>query len=144
MKYKISCIGKISREEENKIINRYKNRIRNKIAINEYPQSNKEKEAQVILKSVPKSSKLIVLDKQGGLISTEQLVKIVKFYEMENIKILNFAIGGAKGHGLEIKNRADKIISFGKMTWSHIIARLMLVEQLYRVECILNNHPYHK
>ena len=63
---------------------------------------------------------------------------------MENIKILNFAIGGAKGHGLEIKNRADKIISFGKMTWSHIIARLMLVEQLYRVECILNNHPYHK
>ena len=75
MKYKISCIGKISREEENKIINRYKNRIRNKITINEYPQSNKEKEAQVILKSVPKSSKLIVLDKQGGLASTEQLVK---------------------------------------------------------------------
>ena len=144
MKYKISCIGKISREEENKIINRYKNRIRNKITINEYPQSNKEKEAQVILKSVPKSSKLIVLDKQGGLASTEQLVKIVKFYEMENIKILNFAIGGAQGHGLEIRNRADKIISFGKMTWSHIIARLMLVEQLYRVECILNNHPYHK
>ena len=144
MKYKISCIGKISREEENKIINRYKNRIKNKITINEYPQSNKEKEAQVILKSVPKSSKLIVLDKQGGLASTEQLVKIVKFYEMENIKILNFAIGGALGHGLEIKNKADKIISFGKMTWSHIISRLMLVEQLYRVECILNNHPYHK
>ena len=144
MKYKISCIGKISREEENKIISRYKNRIRNKIIINEYPKSNKEKEAEIILKSAPKGSKLIVLDKQGGLTSTEQLVKIIKFYEMENIKILNFAIGGAQGHGLEIKNRADKIISFGKMTWSHIIARLMLIEQLYRVECILNNHPYHK
>ena len=144
MKYKISCIGKISREEETKIINRYINRIRNKIIINEYPQTNKKNEAHVILKNVPKNSKLIVLDKEGGLVSTEQLVKIVKFYEMENVKVLNFAIGGAFGHGFEIKSKADKIISFGKMTWSHIIARFMLVEQLYRVECILNNHPYHK
>ena len=70
MKYKISCIGKISREEETKIINRYINRIRNKIIINEYPQSNKKNEAHVILKNVPKNSKLIVLDKEGGLVST--------------------------------------------------------------------------
>ena len=61
-----------------------------------------------------------------------------------DIKILNFAIGGPYGHGQFIKQKSDKIISFGKMTWSHIIARLMLVEQIYRIESIFNNHPYHK
>ncbi len=144
MKYQISCIGKISFLEEKKIINRYNIRIKNKININELTQSNVDDEADKMLKSIPKGSKLIVLDKEGISISTEQLVDIIKAYQLDNIKIINFAIGGASGHGVKIKKKADKIISFGKMTWSHIMARLMLVEQLYRIECILNNHPYHK
>ena len=81
---------------------------------------------------------------EGDNLSTDKLFELIKSYEMNNIKILNFAIGGPYGHGQFIKQKSDKIISFGKMTWSHIIARLMLVEQIYRIECIFNNHPYHK
>ena len=120
MRYQISCIGKLSNIEENKIIQKYIKRVRNKNSI------------------------LILLDKEGENLSTDKLFELIKSYEMNNIKILNFAIGGPYGHGQFIKQKSDKIISFGKMTWSHIIARLMLVEQIYRIESIFNNHPYHK
>mgnify|MGYP005683340251 FL=1 len=144
MRYQISCIGKLSNIEENKIIQKYIKRIRNKIQIIEFPQSDVKKEGSKLLEHSPKNSILILLDKEGENLSTDKLFELIKSYEMNNIKILNFAIGGPYGHGQYIKQNSDKIISFGKMTWSHIIARLMLVEQIYRIESIFNNHPYHK
>ena len=144
MRYKISCIGKLSNIEENKIIEKYIKRVRNKIQIIEFPQSDVEKEGSKLLEYSPKNSILILLDKEGENLSTDKLFELIKSYEMNNIKILNFAIGGPYGHGQFIKQQSEKIISFGKMTWSHIITRLMLVEQLYRIECLFNNHPYHK
>ena len=144
MRYQISCIGKLSNIEENKIIQKYIKRVRNKIQIIELAQSDVKKEGSKLLEYSPKNSILILLDKEGENLSTDKLFELIKSYEMNNIKILNFAIGGPYGHGQFIKQKSDKIISFGKMTWSHIIARLMLVEQIYRIESIFNNHPYHK
>ena len=144
MRYQISCIGKLSNVEENKIIQKYIKRVKNKIKIIESPQSDIKKESLKILECSPKNSILILLDKEGENLSTNMLFDLIKSYEMNNIKILNFAIGGPYGHSPYIKQKSDKIISFGKMTWSHIIARLMLVEQLYRIESIFNSHPYHK
>ena len=80
-------------------------------------------------------------DKDGN---KGDLVIVIKCIEMENYKIINFVIGGSWGHGQKIKNHAKIIMSFGKMTWSHLTARIMMIEQLYRVETIFNNHPYHK
>ena len=144
MRYQISCIGKLSNIEENKIIQKYIKRVRNKIQIIEFPQSDVEKEGSKLYEYSPKNSILILLDKEGENLSTDNFFELIKSYEMNNIKILNFAIGGPYGHGQFIKQNSDKIISFGKMTWSHIITRLMLVEQIYRIESIFNNHPYHK
>ena len=48
-------------------------------------------------------------------------------------KILNFAIGGPYGHSQFVKQKSDKIISFGKMTWSHLTARIMMIEQLHLI-----------
>ena len=144
MRYQISCIGKLSNIEENKIIQKYIKRVRNKIQIIEFPQSDIKKEGSKLLEHSPKNSILILLDKQGENLSTDKLFELIKSYEMNNIKILNFVIGGPYGHGQFIKQKSDKIIYFCKMTCSHIIARLMLVEQIYRIESIFNNHPYHK
>ena len=144
MRYQISCIGKLSNLDENKIIKKYLKRIKNKIQIIESPQSDIKKEGLKLLECSPKNSILILLDKEGENLSTNKFFDLIKSYEMDNVKILNFAIGGPYGHGQFIKQKSDKIISFGKMTWSHMIARLMLVEQLYRIESIFNNHPYHK
>ena len=150
MKYQISCIGKSSNTPEQSLIQKYLNRIKNKVYIkeinfkNENSSLNIEEEGKKLLALSPKNSILILLDKEGTSYSSETLANLIKCYENENIKIINFAIGGPFGHGTFIKSKAKKIISFGKMTWSHLITRAMIVEQLYRIELIFKNHPYHK
>ena len=111
MRYQISCIGKLSNIEENKIIQKYIKRVRNKIQIIEFPQSDVEKEGSKLLEYSPKNSILILLDKEGENLSTDKLFELIKSYEMNNIKILNFAIGGPYGHGQFIKQESDKIKS---------------------------------
>ena len=108
MRYQISCIGRLSNLEENKIIQKYIKRVRNKIQIIEFPQSDVEKEGSKLLEYSPKNSILILLDKEGENLSTDKLFELIKSYEMNNIKILNFAIGGPYGHGQFIKQKSDK------------------------------------
>ncbi len=55
-----------------------------------------------------------------------------------------FLIGGADGHGEAVRRRADLLLAFGAMTWPHMLVRGMLAEQLYRAQCILSGHPYHR
>jgi 23S rRNA (pseudouridine1915-N3)-methyltransferase len=57
---------------------------------------------------------------------------------------LDFVIGGADGLDPEIKNQADKMLSLSLMTYPHALARLILIEQLYRAQCIIKKHPYHR
>ena len=57
---------------------------------------------------------------------------------------LAFAIGGADGHDAALRDRADHLISFGRMVWPHLLARAMLAEQLYRAASILAGTPYHR
>ncbi len=150
MKYQISCVGKALNTPEQNLIDKYLIRINNKIYIkeisikNERSNSNIEKEGESILAISPKNSILVVLDKQGSNFTSEKLADMIKTYEKENIKLINFAIGGPFGHGDIIKSNAKEIISFGKMTWSHLMTRAMIIEQIYRVESIFKNHPYHK
>ena len=150
MKYQISCIGKSSNSLENKLIEKFTRRISNKITIKEVIVKKKisdcviEKEGDMLLEISPKDSTLILLDKNGDCLTTEKFYKIIKGFEMENIKKLNFVIGGPNGHGEKIKKKAKLILCFGKMTWSHLLTRVMLVEQLYRIETMFKKHPYHK
>ena len=86
MRYQISCIGKLSHIEENKIIQKYIKRVRNKIQIIEFPQSDIKKEGLKLLEYSPKNSILILLDKEGENLSTNKLFDLIKSYEMNNIK----------------------------------------------------------
>ena len=150
MKYQISCIGKSSNTLEQKVIDKYLKRIKKKIIIKEVNLKKQDSSLQIVeegnklIELSPKESVMVLLDKDGINYTTEKLVKMIKNYEMENYKIINFVIGGSCGHGQKIKNHANMIMSFGKMTWSHLTARMMMIEQLYRIETIFNNHPYHK
>ena len=107
MRYQISCIGKLTNIEENKIIQKYIKRVKNKIHIIEYPQSDIKKEGSKLLGCSPKNSILILLDKDGENLSTNKLFDLAKSYEMNNIKVLNFVIGGPYGHGQLIKQKSD-------------------------------------
>ena len=149
MKYTISIIGKIKSNDEDLITNKYIKRIKN-IELKQYEvkTKNKEKkineEAEKLINSTPKNGKLILLDEAGENISSADLAELILNWSNNNITSVNFAIGGAFGNGIKIKKSADKIIALGKLTWPHKMVKMMVAEQIYRIETIIQGHPYHK
>ena len=86
--------------------------------------------------------KLVLLDSRGKQLSSEELAALLE-REQVNATPLLFAIGGSDGFSEEARRCASFTLSLGKMTLPHELARVVLVEQLYRAFTILKNHPYH-
>jgi 23S rRNA (pseudouridine1915-N3)-methyltransferase len=149
MKYIISTIGKIRNNDEDLITRKYLKRIRN-IELKQYEVKTKNKEKRIeeeadkLINSTPKDGKLILLDEEGENISSSDLAKLILNWKNSNITSVNFAIGGAFGNGIKIKRTADKIIALGRLTWPHQMVKMMISEQIYRIETIIHGHPYHK
>ena len=149
MKYIISIIGKFKNNDENLIMQKYLKRIKN-IKLNQYEikvsnlEKRLEEEGSKLINSTPKNGKLILLDEQGENLSSTELAEIISKWRDNNISSINFAIGGAFGNGQLIKTSADKIVALGKLTWPHQMVKMMVAEQIYRIETILEGHPYHK
>jgi len=149
MKYIISTIGKIKSNNEDLITRKYLKRIKNiELKQHEVKTKNKEKkieeESDKLINSTPKNGKLILLDEAGENISSQDLTELILNWRNNNITSVNFAIGGAFGNGIKIKKTADKIIALGKFTWPHQMVKMMIAEQIYRIETIIQGHPYHK
>ena len=149
MKYIISIIGKFKNNDENLITQKYLKRIKN-IKLNQYEikvsnlEKRLEEEGLKLINSTPNNGKLILLDEQGENLSSTELAEIISKWRDNNISSINFAIGGAFGNGQLIKTSADKIVALGKLTWPHQMVKMMVAEQIYRIETILEGHPYHK
>jgi len=88
-------------------------------------------------------SSLILLDSRGKEFSSEQFAKFLGDYQERNPLPLVLAIGGADGFGAQARASAQSTISLGKMTLAHELARVVLLEQVYRAFTILRGHPYH-
>jgi 23S rRNA (pseudouridine1915-N3)-methyltransferase len=88
-------------------------------------------------------STLVLLDSRGKEFSSEQFAKFLGDYQDRNPLPLVFAIGGADGFGEEARAAAQVTLSLGKMTLAHELARVVLLEQVYRGFTILKGHPYH-
>jgi 23S rRNA (pseudouridine1915-N3)-methyltransferase len=86
--------------------------------------------------------KLVLLDSRGKQFSSEELAEFLQREQLNAVPLL-FAIGGSDGFTDEARRSASLIISLGKMTLPHELARVVLLEQLYRGFTILKNHPYH-
>ena len=149
MNYIISTIGKAKNSDEDKITYKYLKRIKN-IELKQYEIKNislkrkKEEEALKLINATPKNGKLILLDEKGENLSSTDLAKIILNWRDNNITNVNFAIGGAFGNGEKIKKTADRVIAFGRLTWPHQMVKMMIAEQIYRIETIIQGHPYHK
>ena len=149
VRYIISTIGKAKNSDEDMITHKYLKRIKN-IELKQYevktnnPEKKLEEEALKLINTTPKNGKLILLDEKGQNLSSIDLAKIILNWRDNNVTDINFAIGGAFGNGEKIKNTADKIIAFGKLTWPHQMVKMMVAEQIYRIETIIQGHPYHK
>jgi 23S rRNA (pseudouridine1915-N3)-methyltransferase len=88
-------------------------------------------------------STLVLMDSRGKEFSSEQFAKFLGDYQDRNPLPLVLAIGGADGFSPEARSAAHSLISLGKMTLAHELARVVLLEQVYRAFTILKGHPYH-
>jgi 23S rRNA (pseudouridine1915-N3)-methyltransferase len=86
---------------------------------------------------------LVLLDSRGKQFSSEELAKFLQDHEERNPLPLAFAVGGADGFSEEARRQATLVLSLGKMTLAHELARIVLLEQLYRACTIRAGHPYH-
>jgi 23S rRNA (pseudouridine1915-N3)-methyltransferase len=86
---------------------------------------------------------LVLLDTQGKQLSSEELAQFLKKRQESSSQPVLFAVGGADGFSAETKRLADLTLSLGKMTLPHELARVVLLEQIYRAYTILAAHPYH-
>ena len=86
--------------------------------------------------------KLVLLDSRGKQFSSEELAQFLEREQAQALPLL-FAVGGADGFSDEARRQAALVLSLGKMTLPHELARVVLLEQLYRGFTILNRHPYH-
>ena len=102
-----------------------------------------EKEGQRIIKKIPKSSSVITLCIEGKEYSSPEFSSLIEKISLENSSIC-FVIGGSFGLSEDVKKLGNTKLSFGKMTLPHQLARMVLLEQIYRAFSISGNSKYHK
>lgn len=148
LKIQISAIHNVSKSSpEGEIIAKYTKRIPGAFSIIQFevkgklpPDKQRKSEGELLLKSIPIGSFVIALDELGKKFTSEEFsLKLEKI-----ARPICFVVGGAYGLSSEIRGKADMLLSLSNMTLPHIMARIMLVEQIYRAHTISANHPYHK
>lgn len=107
-------------------------------------QAGLEKEAELILSKIPKGSWFCVLTPEGKLLSSESLAEKLRSVKVSGKSSLCFLIGSSFGIAPRIKEKADFKLSMSLMTFPHHLARIMVLEQIYRAEAIQAGSKYHK
>lgn len=107
------------------------------------PEQLKAEEASMAIQLLPKNAALIALDPKGAEKTSEQIASYMQ-KTTDSGRSIAFLIGGAYGLDRAIAEKADLVLSLSKMTMPHLLAKLVLVEQIYRAQTIIAGHPYHK
>jgi len=149
---KFIFVGKVKQEFWKKAENFYLQRIRNFFKVELIVAKDSKKggieervnfESREILKKVLPSDFLILLDERGkSLTSVDFAKKLTMWTELPN-KIPCFVVGGPYGLSCDIKKKSDFLLSLGPLTFTHEMARIILLEQIYRAYQILINSSYH-
>jgi len=103
-----------------------------------------EPEAALLERVIPKGAVIVALDERGTLMSSPDFSDRLAGWRDAGRGDVAFVIGGADGIAPSLRAQADVALSFGKMVWPHMLARVMLSEQLYRAASILAGSPYHR
>ncbi|MXO63088.1 23S rRNA (pseudouridine(1915)-N(3))-methyltransferase RlmH [Qipengyuania oceanensis] len=130
--------GKIGRSPEAELVARYEKRIGWPVRLTELPETG----GRIPESQMP--SRTVLLDERGDALGSEDFAAKLERWRDAGVRETRFLIGAADGHSDEERAAADLLFSFGKATWPHLLARAMLLEQLYRATTIIANHPYHR
>ncbi len=151
MRLTIAAVWRLRAGPEKTLYDDYVGRLPWKTTLKEVTERRKDsspqrkaREAELLLAAVPRGATAVALDQGGKALDSEALARAIGGWRDGGVSQLAFLIGGADGHGQAVLERADLVLSLGPMTWPHLLARVMLAEQLYRAAAILSNHPYHR
>ena len=149
MKYNIYAIGNMKTSPEAEIFWKYSKRIKSIELfefVSKFSEENKKKEdeSEKLLSMIKNNGKKILLDQNGQNLDSYEFSSLLLNLANDGCNKVNFIIGGSNGVSNELKKNVDMMLSFSKMTFPHILARIILLEQIYRAETIILKHPYHK
>jgi 23S rRNA (pseudouridine1915-N3)-methyltransferase len=130
--------GRIGRSPEAELVDRYAKRIAWPMRVTELPDTGGREPA-----TIPHSRR-ILLDEKGEMLGSMAFAEKLGRWRDDGVREARFLIGAADGFDDAARQEADLLLSFGRATWPHLMARAMLAEQLFRATSILANHPYHR
>ena len=150
MNIQILAPGRLKAGAHKDLFDDYLKRMDWNISIHELDSKHKDQikihtdECAQILDRIEPQNFVIALDERGKSISSREMAAHIQTLQNSGQAGIQFLIGGADGLNDTIRARANLLLSFGKQTWPHMLARVMLLEQIYRAQQILKNHPYHR
>jgi 23S rRNA (pseudouridine1915-N3)-methyltransferase len=130
--------GKLGLSPEAELVERYAKRVAWPLRLTELPESG----GRIPAPQAP--FRTVLLDERGHQLGSEELAVVLRDWRDGGIREARFVVGAADGHAAGERERADLLLAFGKATWPHLLARAMLLEQLFRATSLLAGHPYHR
>ncbi len=149
MRLTVVAIGRARHGPERALWEHYAGRIRWPVTLREIEERRRsgdarEREADLLLRAVPKNAPIVVLDEVGEMLDSRTFANRLANWAESGSRECAFLIGGAMGHAPRVRAAADLVLSLGAMTWPHLLVRGLLAEQLYRAQQIIAGHPYHR
>lgn len=130
--------GRIGRGPEAELVARYVKRLAWPVKLTELPDTGGR------MPPIEGATRLVMLDETGEVLASKTFAERLGAWRDTGIRETRFLIGAADGFSDADRAGADLLLSFGRATWPHLLARAMLAEQLWRATSILANHPYHR
>jgi 23S rRNA (pseudouridine1915-N3)-methyltransferase len=147
----IVAVGRARPGPEKALYDHYAGRVAFPLTLREVEEKRRlpapelmKREADLLLGAVPAGAVLVVLDSRGKSMTSDAFGDRFRRWQDEGRRDLAFVIGGAEGLDEGLRRRADLLLSLGPQTWPHMLVRGMLAEQIFRAQCILTGHPYHR
>lgn len=136
---------------ETALYEHYVKRLHWKITLREFEikkslasEQRKAGEAELLLAACKDADHIIALDEKGKELTSAGFAGYLEKCRDHGDRNMAFIIGGADGLHQSIRDKANLLLSFGRITWPHLLVRGLLAEQIYRSYTIINNHPYHR
>ncbi len=144
MKIEILAIGRLKKGALFDVASDYLKRITWPCILIEMEGKNTADERAKLLEALKPEAFVVAMDETGISLPSRAFAKKIQTLQNEACPMMQIIIGGADGLSDDLRERANLLLSFGSQTWPHMLARAMLLEQIYRAQQILSNHPYHR
>jgi 23S rRNA (pseudouridine1915-N3)-methyltransferase len=138
MQLHVIARGKLGRSPEAELVARYAKRITWPLKLTELPETGGRAPDPLA------PARTVLLDERGRALTSEELAALLGRWRDEGVREARFVLGAADGHSDDERAAADLLLAFGPATWPHLLARAMVMEQIYRACSILAGHPYHR